>query len=355
MTTKAKKMKQPCSIKKLTLLFIGFWAFFLICMSLEQPTNKILCNKNLSTWTITDAWNAKGAVFDAPLCSELIISADPYHRPKGEFTVPEQLSKFYLFLIILISAYAYQVLKKPLEIKTSIGLFTLGLTMYLSESNMISNAPQLLFAAIIVPFTFYQLAKNKAWMTISLICLGFLIISGGILTDFIHQYPNITSYIPAQIPSLLETIGEEKFDVIGIAVLCLSVIFHFLKPLGGFVKNNIRGTFCTIISAGLITSGNGLIHYEYFPGQKLQLLAFSLSLSGWIGLMLTNKYVGKKDTALYILNKEYFYTFIFLFFVMLPLICGIRHYTLISFILWFPLLTFIAVNLYYKHPAIKQH
>lgn len=354
-------MKTQSSTKFLAFVFFGFWAFFFLMMSLGNPVNKILCSEKLSTWTLTESgyYYYEGPVYGV-LCSDyepsstVKIKAGSDRWPHEEFTVNEQLSKFYLFMIILISGYAYQTFKKPVEINISICFLILGLTMYLSESNMISNNPQLFLAPVILLCTFYMLFKNKSFSTIFLVLLGFFIISGGILLDFTHQHAIIKSYVPAQYLSLMERFGEETFDVLGIAVVCFSVVFCFLEPIKKFTKNNIGGVLSLLISAGLITIGNGFSHFEYHPGRKLQLLAFVLSFSGWIGLMLTNKLFSKKDIQLYILNEKLYYAFIFILFVMLPTVYGVKNDDLISIILWAPILIFITVNLYRKHPLLLR-
>ncbi|MGH9322336.1 MAG: hypothetical protein ACRD3V_20930 [Vicinamibacteria bacterium] len=107
----------------------AFWISFLILLALENPLNSIV---------------------------RLALSAAP-----SEYGLLEQLSKYYLFLIIMVAIRAYQVAGHPEMVKLTLAIMMLGLSMYLAEGNMITNRTQPLFAFVFLPYTLRQLAPGR--------------------------------------------------------------------------------------------------------------------------------------------------------------------------------------------------
>jgi len=350
-------MTKKHSAKSICIVFIGFWILFLLLMSMERPVHEVLCSESLSTWGFTRTDYKEGKVHKS-LCSKYISAgnlknADPLRRPKSEYRVDEQLSKFYLFIMILISLYSYQFVHDSGKAKIGICFFVLGLTMYLSESNMITTHTQPLFAFIILSFTFYFLIQNKSWLTIFILLFGLLSIFGGYMLDLIYDGRIHKLLVPSQLSLILKNIGEERFELIGIAATCLSAMIYFLNPMKKFAKNNMKGILSLIISSGLIAVGNGYLHFQYEPGRKLQLFGFFLSASGWLGLILTNKILREKDALLKLVPKDVYYVVMFVLFVLLPTIYGESNRDLISIILWLPTIVLFAVYLTRRHPALS--
>ena len=122
----------------------------------------------------------------------------------------EQLSKYYLLLTILISAHSYITQHLRSRIKLSICFLLIGLLMYLSESNMISQNAQPLFGLIIISYTFYLLLKYHEWKVILLLLLGCLALAMGSVIDILHDYTQfqrleyIVTLLFGQIPDNLK-------------------------------------------------------------------------------------------------------------------------------------------------------
>ena len=101
------------------------------------------------------------------------------HHLPAEYTMAEQLAKFYLFIIVLISVLSYQVSKQANKIKLSISFLMLGLIMYMSESNMITENTQPIFGYIIVVSISIFLLHGRYWFSIVLLIVGCIMVSCG--------------------------------------------------------------------------------------------------------------------------------------------------------------------------------
>lgn len=62
-----------------------------------------------------------------------------FMRVRAEYTVYEQLQKIYLLVLLLMAVYSYISTKELIKIKSSICYIILGIVLYLSESNMITE------------------------------------------------------------------------------------------------------------------------------------------------------------------------------------------------------------------------
>lgn len=307
-------------IKHVTIIILGFWFTYYMCFLLENPIDTFL--------------------------SSLIPM-------RSEYTVGEQLSKFYLFIIVLISVFSYRVLKELTAIKLSMSFLLLGLIMYMSESNMISEKVQPIFGLIIVAYTSMLLLRARFWLSFALFVVGFTFITGGVLSDLAHENESISSLLPVFIIQLLHITSEERFDATGIALLCLSAILCFRVPLRYFITKNTKGTLLMLLASGMIAAGNGFLHYQYHPSGKLRLGALAMTIIGFLGLMFVNKSISKKDAVLTLITENLFYLFIFFFFVVLPSVYGNQESST-SLLLWFPFMLFMAVCLWRRHPANNE-
>ncbi|MDH3445795.1 MAG: hypothetical protein OEN50_17865, partial [Deltaproteobacteria bacterium] len=194
------------------------------------------------------------------------------------------------------------------------------------------------------------LLRLRSWLSVIFLIVGFTLVSFGLLTDLKQENEFVSSLLPSFIFHYLDITLEERYELIGIAFLCLSAILCFRVPLRQFIAKNIKGCLLILLASGAITFGNGFLHYQYNPSGNLHLLALVMTIIGFLGLMFTNKRVSTSHAIFTLVTEDLFYTFIFLFFVLLPSIHG-RARTLTAFLLWLPIMIFIAINLWRFHPA----
>ena len=267
---------------------------------------------------------------------------------KSEYTIGEQLSKFYLFIIVLVSVFSYRVVNKPTKIKLSISFLLLSLIMYMSESNMLTEKTQPIFGLIGVAFIGFFLLRLRSWLSLILFIVGITLISCGSLNDFASENESIRSLLPTFIFRILHITTEERFDVMGIAFICLSAILCFRVPLRHFIAKNTKGSLLILLSSGIMTTGNGFLHYQYEPIKRLYLIALAMTIVGFLGLVLVNKNINKAYPSLMLVTEDVFYLFIFFFFVVLPSIHG-KARSSTALLLWLPSMIFIAIYLWRCH------
>jgi hypothetical protein len=304
-------------IKHTIAILLGFWLVFYVCRLLQTPLH-------------------------AFLSSHMTV--------RSEYTVGEQLSKFYLFIVVLISIFSYQVSKKPRRIKLSILFLLLSLILYMAESNMITEQTQPVFGLMIVLSTGMLLLRERSWLSLTHLLMGFMAVAVGALSDLAHESEYIGSLLPTFLSQLLQILPEERFDVIGMAFVCLSAMLCFRVPLRHFVAGNTRGILSMLLASGMITVGNGFLHYEYDPSSRLHASALALTISGFVALIFANKRANKKDAVLTLGTENLFYLFILAFFVVLPSIHGNAR-SATALLLWLPIVSAVALYLWRYHPA----
>jgi len=347
-------------VKRVWLVFLVFWLTFFIFISLQRPVNRLLCSESLATWTLTTTSNVEGEVY-LYLCSDFkpSLALDERQKnlhPKSEHTVEEQLSNFYILLIIFISVYSLRVLSQKNKIRAGICFLMLGLILYLCEINMISNDIQPLMAVLIFPVTLYVLFRVKSWgaLVFFLIGVGFLV--AGVGADLIKEsimderfsFPSIF----IDFSDFMNSFGEEKLDTIAAAALCFSSIILFFSPLQIFFRNNMKGVIAIVLSIALIAIGNSFL--QPGAGNKLLVISYLISLVGWLGIIFSNRYVLKNECKLYIYDQALFSAVCFVLFVFLPPVYKPKNINLVSVMVWVPVLIFIAISLYKTHPSIRM-
>ena len=298
-------------------VFISFWLFFLCCYMLSPFVHNIL---------------------------GYLVAV------KAEYTIIEQLSKYYLFIIMLSAILAYDNASEPSDVQISIGFLLIGIVMYLSESNMLVERSQPIFALGVFGYTAYLLIKNKAWYTLLLIGSGCFIIFLGVVSDFVSEHEYVRSKLPTLLTAYLNTQYEEIYDVIGIGQICVAVLIHYWDKLEKFIKDNRKWSILLLLNSALITIGNGFLHYQYKPDTALTLSALIMMWLGFSGLVMTNRYLIEHRTKLKIVTESGFYLFIFVFFIMLPVAFG-NTKLVESVIFWLPAMVVLGVLLFLKHPS----
>lgn len=285
------------------------------------------------------------------------LSGDPYHEflrnyitIRAEYTIVEQISKFYLFVIVLISVLSYQASTEATKIKLSISFLFLGLILYISESNMIPEIIQPVFGVIIFFSTCILLFRVRSWVSIFFLLVGFLMIGTGLVSDIVNERKTISSILPSLLLYLFDPSFEEYYDTLGIAFLCLSAILCFQDILQDIIKRKKKVTLLILLASGMISFGNGFLHYQYRPSAELHCISLLVTISGFLGLVFLAKGSSKKHATFTLVTEELFYIFIFVFFVMLPSLHGVAYRDCALF-LWLPTMFFMAVYLWRRHPA----
>jgi len=269
---------------------------------------------------------------------------------RSEYTVGEQLSKFYLFLVLLLSFFSYRLVKKPLEVKLTIAYLLFSLIMYLSESNMIRETAQPVYAVICIFAIIYFLFRLRLWLSLILFFTAMVFLSFGSLIDFIHEREWINTLIPNFIYVLLDMAPEERFDVLGALFFTLSATLVYQAPLQHFLGKHKMKAFFVFVSAVFMTVGNGLLHYQYEPGHTLYKVAMILTVIGFLGLLLGTASLFKRSPGNTLLPDYMFYILLFFGFVLLPG-SQMLAWTVVrnSFLIWFPVMIFLALVMYYTH------
>jgi hypothetical protein len=273
---------------------------------------------------------------------------------QSEYSLYEQLSSFYLFIIILNSVISYQISNDIINVKLSILFLVLGLAMYMSEHNMIKEITQPIFGLIFGTCLCVLLFRLRSWLCTIFLIVGFMSIAFGALIDFAWGNESAISLLPDFVTPFVHPHLERFLELAGIAFLCLCSIIQFHAPLSNFVSKNRKEILMILLSVGMISFGNGFIHYLHRPSSKLFLFGMVLTISGFLGLVFTCQNINKIGAKFMLVSEKFFNLFIFFFFLVLPSIHG-RPRLLSSLLLWLPTMLFMAYYLWRCHPVQTQH
>lgn len=265
---------------------------------------------------------------------------------RSEYRAYEQLSKYYLFLIILVATAAYSRSASVSRLRTSLAFLLLGTVLYLAESNMITEKVQLLFGPVVLGATLLLLYRECAWLPVFFLCAGTVVMFGGVMSDFASERKAIAALIPAGVMAVID--NEEIFDVMGQGLICLAAIFYFLDEVAVITRRDKLAVLVLLLASGFVTAGNSFSHYQYRPGDKLEGLALLLSLGGLIGIVIANRRMRRRKMELALPTERGFYLFVWVLFMMLPTMFGGTD-DLASVVLWSPTLIVFVAYLYAHH------
>ncbi len=275
---------------------------------------------------------------------------------QSEYTVNEQLSKYFVFIALLISVFAYERLTNPLDLKISIGFICFSISLYCAESNMISGTTQPIFGFLYLAYTLPLLIAARAWKVIAFQGLALTLMGVGFFGDFVIKHQ---AFFSANMPLAVTILGnsrDELYEVLGLASISLSVALCFLEPLSDFVSKNKLGTTMILISAAFVTSGNSFMHYSYHPGTRLVLAGLALSLTGLAGLLLSYRHLNAKALRFPpLISPEYSGVLLFVLFILLPMIHGGHHPHIVSLFVWLPFILLIAYHLFRQKQLFPKH
>jgi len=265
--------------------------------------------------------------------------------PKSEYTIGEQLTKFYLLQISLLSLITYNYYNEPKKIKLSIIFFLLSLVMYLSESNMITENMQPVFGAILVSALMYYLFQDKKWISLGFIVTGFGFVSFGSVQDIIHDGHYIPSNLNEVLLNTMNIISEETADFLGVNFIFLACFLCFSEIVNSLLKLDKKILFFGVISSLILTFGNGFLHYQYPIYSTHLIMAILMSVIGFIGLIIFSKQINHSQHKLTLFTPQYFYLFLFLLFIVMPSSHGTAKMQ-VSYLIWLPAMLALAINMW---------
>jgi hypothetical protein len=270
---------------------------------------------------------------------------------RSEYTIGEQLSKFYLFIIMLVALHLYRTSKTPSKVMIGLLFFLFAFVMYLSESNMVVEIVQPLFGVIFLPLILFLLLQTRSFGVIFALILGFMMLAGGAFIDFMKDSETLQGILPSAVVTS-PLIREEIWEIIGYGLIGYAVLAHFYEDIRAFVRNNVAGTVLLLLASGMLASGNSFLHWQYSPGLRVQSVALTMTLIGFAGLAISNRYLIKPNDRIRLITEESFYLFLFAFFVMLPIVFGNSN-IIVSLLLWLPSILLAGYFMMNHHPLLR--
>ncbi|MBF0188288.1 MAG: hypothetical protein HQL50_10235 [Magnetococcales bacterium] len=269
---------------------------------------------------------------------------------RSEYMIGEQLSKFYLFIIVLSSIHSYQVVKHPEEIRTSIAFLMMSLIIYLSESNMIVESAQILFGLILFIALSRTLLISRAWLSLTLIVMGFAFFCCGAIADHLNDQGSWVDQIPVWVVTFVSPLSEERLELNGIVCLCLATLLHFRVYLITLLFSFPGKVAMLMIAVLALTFGNGFLHHGYHPEGLFQLAGLLYTLGGFLGILAINNELTKNGIGFTLISREVFISFLFVFFLLLPSSHG-QNQLSVSLLVWLPFFVLFAHALWRHHPT----
>jgi hypothetical protein len=112
---------------------------------------------------------------------------------------------------------------------------------------------------------------------------------------------------------------EEILEVLGTGAVALAVLLRFFAPARESVLSDRWAMASLCCATGLITAGNRFLHYQYrATSPRLRLVAFTLSVGGFLGLVWANRRLARHQASVRLVTEGGFCVFAFAAFVLLP-------------------------------------
>lgn len=296
------------------------------------------------------------------LALSLYFLSAPYHRllsefagieMESEYTLFEQASKYYLFLIMLVSVIAYNLSTDNSKIMLSISFLMLALVMYLSECNMITEITQPVFGLVGIVATGFLLIKSRSWLSLTAFIAGFTFITFGSLADHISESTALAGLLPEFVFQLISPANEEIYELAGIVLFCLSAILCFRVQLHCVFQRSARWCVLLLAASFLVAAGNGFLHHVHHPHWKHHLAALVITLIGFIGLVISCKQINKPGTVFALPSEGHFYLFLFFTFVVLQSLHGDTRSTTVILV-WIPAFIFFIAYLWQHRKLMDE-
>lgn len=276
----------------------------------------------------------------------------------GERRVSEQMSKFFLLLGLLFATGGYLAKTLPAEVGAAVAFLLLCFVMYLAESNMIRNIPQLLFAIVLLPYIFVMLLKTNGIVSASILLFACIVLGLGVAIDLVNDYHagDLPALFFNAAPEWLLTmldLEEERYDPIGAALVSFSVAAYSLDQLKSIYSTNRWAALSIFAAAALIASGNSFLHWAVGPGQKAVVGALVFCFLGLAVLVVSVARINREHYLIGLPEQRDLFALILFFFVVLPSVFS-RANNILSVLLWGPTIFLIAVALWRNHPKMNR-
>ena len=278
-------------------------------------------------------------LFDEPLGEIFKHFGVKYY---DEYNVGEQLSKIYLFLIMLVGLHHYQISQNSDNSGVGIAFFVGGLTLYLGESNRITNDVQAIMAPLIIGTTMFYLHKTRSWAATAFMLLGFFLIAFSSLSDQAHDKHFIGKNLLSEDVRLFWLqIPEEAFEVKGAAFYFISAIIACRDSVSEIVRKDTKGVILLFLASAMLTTGNGWLHFQYTPRGIFLHIGLLTTWAGFAAILAVNKRFTSTYLPLKIINENMFQIFLLGIFVILPAMYR-RHRDPVSYLIWLPVMLAFA-------------
>lgn len=297
----------------------------------------------------------------AVLLASLVLLEQPFNSvmvqifgARSEYTFGEQLTKLLLLTIAQISFLSYLSSKLSKKINLSISFLVFSLCLYLSESNMITENTQPFFGLALLSLITYYSIRLRAWKCIIFLSISIFLIASGSALDRLGELQS--SELSAFAQGILDLASyinfrEETFDILGVIAITISALSVFIDVFNIFPSGKRYKYLALLMGNILMAMGNGFLHYQYGPNNKVYLLGMAMSIAGFLILFVATRELRLNWDRQPGISSETVFVFLFAFFVFLPGTFGHSRY-LQSILLWIPTLLFIGWYLKSVHPTL---
>jgi hypothetical protein len=235
------------------------------------------------------AWWCALAVFGAlllsfPLDAPTKVVIELFTPARSEYRIYEQFTKLYLLVCILVAAAHLTFTRRSgapfWERVTPASLLLLSTTIYLAESNMMSEAAQPLAGLLFGITTVAGLLRLRSWAA-----LAWIIFAGGLLAVAIiidalsHSRPSIDrGPLRDAIPRMIR--AEEHWDLVAMSTLVLGTLLACRDGvLDAFRRLTPHWIAIGLVGAVLVTTSNGMMHWEYKPRRTVYMAAIPIAFA----------------------------------------------------------------------------
>jgi hypothetical protein len=177
---------------------------------------------------------------------------------------------------------------------TPASLLLLSTTIYLAESNMMSEGAQPLAGLLFGGTALAGLLRLRSWAALAWITLAGGLLAGAVAIDQLsHLRPSIDrGPLRDAIPWLIRT--EERWDLVAMSTLVLGTLLASHNGvLDAFRRLTSLWIAIGLLGAVLVTTSNGMMHWQYKPSRTVYVAAIPIAFAGIAMLRAVNLRLGR--------------------------------------------------------------